>query len=90
MSNDQLIYLILLLPLVGVFINGVVGKRLSEKFVGAIGTLVVAVPFIISISLFSSFDKSLHVHAFTMLELESFKLDAGFKLDSLSLWMTMI
>jgi len=90
MSNDQLIYLILLLPLVGVFINGVVGKRLSEKLVGAIGTLVVAVPFIIAISLFSSFDKSLHVHAFTMLELESFKLDAGFKLDSLSLWMTMI
>ncbi|MBM3418525.1 MAG: NADH-quinone oxidoreductase subunit L, partial [Bacteroidetes bacterium] len=45
---------------------------------------------IIAVSLFSSFDKSLHVHAFTMLELESFKLDAGFKLDSLSLWMTMI
>ena len=90
MSNDQLLYSILLLPLLGAIINGILGKQFSEKIIGIIGTLMVAIPFILAVSLFTSFDKPINVHAFTMLEMDTFRLDAGFKLDSLSLWMTMI
>lgn len=90
MSNEQLLYLILLLPLLGAIVNGIIGKNLSEKLIGTIGTLMVVIPFLIAASIFASFDKPIHVHAFTMLEMDSFRLDAGFKLDSLSLWMTMI
>ncbi|MBM3430417.1 MAG: NADH-quinone oxidoreductase subunit L, partial [Bacteroidetes bacterium] len=90
MTNEQLLYLILLLPLVGAAINGIFGKKLSEKLIGTIGTLMVAIPFLTAASIFASFDNPIHVHAFTMLEMDSFRLDAGFKLDSLSLWMTMI
>ncbi len=90
MSNEQLLYLILLLPLLGAIVNGIIWKNLSEKLIGTIGTLMVVIPFLIAASIFASFDKPIHVHAFTMLEMDSFRLDAGFKLDSLSLWMTMI
>lgn len=90
MTNEQLLYLILLLPLAGAAINGIFGKKLSEKIIGTIGTLMVAIPFLTAASIFASFDNPIHVHAITMLEMDSFRLDAGFKLDSLSLWMTMI
>ncbi|MFM8241823.1 MAG: NADH-quinone oxidoreductase subunit L [Crocinitomicaceae bacterium] len=90
MTNEQLLYLILLLPLAGAAINGIFGKKLSEKLIGTIGTLMVAIPFLTAASIFASFDKPIHVHAFTILEMDSFRLDAGLKLDSLSLWMTMI
>ncbi|MFM7758036.1 MAG: NADH-quinone oxidoreductase subunit L [Crocinitomicaceae bacterium] len=90
MTNEQLLYLILLLPLAGAAINGIFGKNLSEKLIGTIGTLMVAIPFLTAASIFASFDNPFHVHAFTILEMDSFRLDAGFKLDSLSLWMTMI
>ena len=90
MSNEQLLYIILLLPLVGAVVNGIIGKQLSEKVIGTIGTIMVSIPFFVAFSIFSSFDKGIYVHAFSILDLEGFKLDAGFKLDSLSLWMTLI
>lgn len=90
MNTENLFILILLFPLLGALINGILGKNLPEKLVGTIGTLAVAIPFVAAFSLFNSFDQVINYHAFRILEIGEIELHAGFKLDSLSLWMTMI
>ena len=90
MSTENALLLILMFPLLGAMINGLIGKNLPEKLVGTIGTLAVAIPFVAAFALFNDFEKSSNVHAFNILTIGGMELNAGFKIDSLSLWMTMI
>ena len=48
------LWLIPLFPLVGAVINGLLGKKVlkSEKVIGAIGTLAVALSFVVSLKYF--------------------------------------
>jgi len=90
MATESLILLVLLFPLLGGIINGIVGKNLSESLIGIIGTAMVAIPFIISFSIFLSLDKAIQIPLFTLIQMSKFSLNAGLQVDGLAIWMTMI
>lgn len=90
MGTETLILLVLLFPLIGGIINGTIGKKLSETLVGTIGTLMVAIPFVISFSIFMTLDSLVNVPLFTLIKLSDFSLQAGLQVDALAIWMTMI
>lgn len=90
MGTETLILLVLLFPLIGGIINGTIGKKLSETLVGTIGTLMVAIPFVISFSIFMTLDSLVNVPLFTLMKLSDFSLQAGLQVDALAIWMTMI
>ena len=52
---ENLVYAIVLLPLVGFLINGLFGKHLPKIFVGGLATLVVFASFVITTSIFLNF-----------------------------------
>lgn len=92
MSVSQLLPLIVLLPLIGAFINGTLGKNLSKTIVGTIATGVMLVSFILATMAFMGVQhgKPVTAHLFTMIQTESFSLHARLYADNLSMWMTMI
>jgi NADH-quinone oxidoreductase subunit L len=90
MSVAQLIPLVLLLPLIGAFINGTVGKKLSKQVVGSIATGVMAISFALAVMAFMQLHKPVTINLFTMLKTESFALHARLLADNLSIWMTLI
>jgi NADH-quinone oxidoreductase subunit L len=90
MSVTQILPLIILLPLVGAFINGVFGKKLSKVVVGSIATGVMAVSFALALLVFGQLHASVKVDLFTMIDMTSFSLHASLLADNLSIWMTLI
>ncbi|MFM7667759.1 MAG: proton-conducting transporter membrane subunit, partial [Bacteroidota bacterium] len=90
MATESLILLVLLFPLLGGIINGTIGKNLSESVVGAIGTIMVAIPFLVAFTIFLSLDKAVQVPLFTLIQMTDFSLNAGLQVDGLAIWMTMI
>lgn len=90
MSVEQLIPIILSLPLIGAIVNGTIGKRFPKAVVGSIATGVMLVAFILALMVFGQLKSATHIQLFTMLRLESFKLNASLLADSLSIWMTLI
>lgn len=90
MSVAQLIPLILLLPLVGAFINGTLGKKLSKAVVGSIATGVMAISFALALMVFAQVHEPVKIHLFSMLTTDSFSLNASLLADNLSVWMTLI
>lgn len=90
MSIEQLIPLIIAIPLIGGFINGVFGKKLPKVIVGSIATIAVFTSFFLALSVFFNLEESVTVDLFTILKLENIQLNARFLVDNLSIWMTMI
>jgi NADH-quinone oxidoreductase subunit L len=90
MAIDQLILIILSLPLAGAFINGVFGKQLPKLVVGSIATGVMFLSFICALMVFTSNHERHFVHLFSIINLENLQLNFRFQVDSLSIWMTMI
>lgn len=90
---ENLVYAIVLLPLVGFLINGLFGKSLSKKLVCGIATLVVFAAFCIATYLFINFDKTsqpLVVKAFEWFRVDGIQINFAFQIDQLSLMMIMI
>lgn len=90
---ENLVYSIVLLPLVGFLINGLFGKSLSKKLVCGIATLVVFAAFCIATYLFINFDKTsqpLVVKAFEWFRVNGIQINFAFQIDQLSLMMIMI
>ncbi|MBP5982654.1 MAG: NADH-quinone oxidoreductase subunit L [Fluviicola sp.] len=92
MTVQQLIPLIIALPLIGAFINGTFGKQLSKALVGTIATTVMAISFLFTVLVFMQVQQgdAVTVKLFTMLKTDSFSLNAGFLADNLSVWMALI
>lgn len=90
MSVAQIVPFILLLPLVGALINGTVGKNLPKAVVGSIATGVMLVSFALALMAFGQLHEAVHVNLFTMLDTDSFSLNASLLVDNLSIWMTLI
>jgi NADH-quinone oxidoreductase subunit L len=92
MSVAQILPLVIALPLIGAFINGTIGKRLSKMAVGTIATGVMLVAFVLALMAFFSVQhgQAVNIRLFTMLKTEAFSLHAGLLADNLSLWMTLI
>ena len=90
---ENLVYAIVLLPLIGFVINGLFGKRLPKTLVGGLATLVVFAAFLISVSIFIGFPADgtpVIVKAFEWFTIGGIQVNFGFQIDQLSLMMMMI
>lgn len=90
---ENLVYAIILLPLFGFVINGLLGKFLPKMVVGGLATLVVFASFLISVNIFLGFtDHSgpIIVKAFEWFTVGGVQVNFGFQIDQLSLMMMMI
>ena len=95
--QDLLVRLILLLPLFGAAVIGLVGLampalREREKLIGYLATAVVAVPFLFTLFLFFGHHHGeAHVASFyTWMSAGDFNLAFAYRIDELSLLMTLI
>jgi len=90
---ENLIYAIILLPLLGFLINGLFGKNLPKIVVGSMATLAVFASFCIAVSIFLQFDSTsqpIVVKAFEWFRVNGMQVNFGFQVDQLSLMMVMI
>ena len=90
---ENLVYAIILLPLFGFVINGLLGKYLPKMVVGALATLVVFASFLISVNIFLGFTEHsapIIVKAFEWFTVGGVQVNFGFQIDQLSLMMMMI
>jgi len=90
---ENLVYAIILLPLLGFLVNGLFGKSLPKIVVGSLATLVVFASFCIAASLFFKFDatsKPVIVNAFEWFKINQVQVNFAFQIDQLSLMMIMI
>lgn len=90
---ENLVYAIILLPLLGFLINGLFGKNLPKMVVGSLATAVVFGSFCIAVSLFMNFDSESQpviVKAFEWFRVNGVQINFGFQIDQLSLMMVMI
>ncbi len=96
MSHDFLLRLVLLLPLAGAVILGVLplflpALRRREGLIGTIGTLAVAIPFAIVVYLFVSYGGTAETLSyFTWMEAGDLSIDFAYRIDELSLIMSLI
>ncbi len=87
--------LIILLPLVGFLINAFIGKQLPKNISGAIGSLAILVPFILSSLFFVDFlqrgsEAKLDVNVYDWIAFADFKITFGLLLDQLSATWLMV
>lgn len=90
---ENLVYAIILLPLLGFLINGLFGKNLPKIVVGSLATVMVFASFCIAVSIFMNFDSESQpviVKAFEWFRVNGVQINFGFQIDQLSLMMVMI
>lgn len=90
---ENLVYAIVLLPLLGFLINGLFGKNLPKILVGSLATAMVFGSFCIAVSLFMNFNSESQpviVKAFEWFRVNGVQINFGFQIDQLSLMMVMI
>lgn len=90
---ENLLYAIILFPLLGFLINGLFGARLPKTVVGALATVCVAIPFVLALYLFSQMNSATPafvVKAFHWFTINGVEINFNFQLDQLSIMMVMI
>ncbi len=96
MGSDTLVLLILLLPLAGAVFNGLGGLflpslRRRETLFGVVGTLVVAIPFVLALLLFTTYSGDPQVYDYyTWMAAGDLSISFAYRIDELSLIMTLI
>jgi len=90
------VWLIPLFPFLGFLVNGLLGKSLPKGVVGTIGSMAVGLSFLVTVSIFWQY-LSLPVDArpvekvvFTWISSGTFKAEAAFLVDPLSLIMLLV
>ena len=90
---DQLIFLIPILPLIGFVINGLFGKKMPKNMVGGLGTIMVFIPFVLSVVLFLNISTE-HLQYFqnilSWMKFGNTEINFSFQVDALSVMMMMI
>ena len=89
----EVLYIIILLPLLGFVINGLFGKYLPKIVVGSWATAVVFLAFLLSLKLFLGMTNDTSPQIFKVLEwfhIHHLAVDFSFQLDQLSIIMIMI
>ena len=89
---------IVLIPLIGFLFNGIAGMvsesfRKKKPLIGTIATLAVFIPFLMAVYLFFMMQgdgESASISLFTWIEAGNFTTDIGYRLDQLSLTMTLV
>jgi NADH-quinone oxidoreductase subunit L len=94
-SFDILPWLLLLLPLVGVIVNGFFGRRLGRRGVSLVGPGVVLIAFSLAVIpllglLQSPGELESHSRLFTWIAVGKFQVEASLLLDPLSLVMVLV
>ena len=88
------IYLLILLPLLGFLINGLIGKSLSKNISGIIGSGVILGSFIISCTYFFALvggAKPIDVKIFEWISIGDIHIDFGVLIDQLSaIWLMVV
>lgn len=87
---DCIIYLIPLLPFLGFVFNGIFGSKLPKSVVGTLATLLVFVPFVLSVYLFLNYENAITANAFTWFATDNLQINFSFQVDQLSLIMMMV
>ena len=91
---STLVVLPILFPLIGVVINAFLGKRLGEKVVGALATLMCSAAFVVALMLFSqvsvSKEHAIHAEFGTWIGVGKLNVPFGFLVDSLSSALMLI
>lgn len=96
MDVTILVGIILLLPLAGAAYNGLLGLfipalRKNEWVVGGIGTLMVAIPFALTLHLFMTYSGEPYVATFfTWMATGDLDISFAYRIDPLSLIMTLV
>ena len=96
MNPDVLVRLILLLPLAGAVLNGVVPLfrpqfRTRETLIGSLGTAAVAIPFLFALYLFVTFGGDpIVAEFFSWMAAGDLDLSFAYRIDELSLIMTLV
>ena len=96
MSDQLLIAILVLTPLIGFLINGFGWKQKHGLVPGIIATVAVAIPFLCAVTLFFELvnmpheSRTIHVSFFDWFDVGSLKVPAGFLFDQLSANMTLI
>lgn len=90
----QLIWLVIALPIVGVFINGILGRRLGYKIVSIIGPLMVLGAFVVGVGAFielaGSGEEAFIVPLWTWAEIGALNIPVNLLVDPLSMTMVLI
>ncbi len=90
----QLIWLTIALPIAGVLINGILGRRLGRRAVSFIGPLMVLGAFIVGVGawleLQSRGEEAVIVPLWTWATIGSFNVDVNLLVDRLSLLMVLV
>ena len=89
----EVLYIIILLPLLGFVINGLFGKYLPKIAVGSWATTVVFLAFLLSLKLFLGMTNDISPQIFKVFEwfhIHHLAVDFSFQLDQLSIIMMMI
>ncbi len=92
----EYVRLILLLPLAGAVLNGMLGLffpawRKNKTLIGGLGTAAVAVPFVLAVLLFLNFQgEPLIARFYTWMQAGSLDLSFAYRVDQLSLLMTLV
>ncbi len=96
-NTEFLVQLILLLPLAGAIFNGLVGLFIpglrKEGIIGAVGTTVVAIPFVLAVYLFFGLQghpEPAIAKIYTWMAAGNLSLDFAYRIDQLSILMTLI
>ncbi len=93
MNYAELVYLIVLFPLIGFIINGLIGHKLPEKVSGLIGSLASTFSFILTFLIFLEYTgthKSSQVNLFDWVVAGKLHATIGFQVDALSLVMALV
>ncbi|MEX2347894.1 MAG: NADH-quinone oxidoreductase subunit L [Balneolaceae bacterium] len=97
-SATALFSLIIALPLAGFLINGIIGLfaenyRNKKQLIGIIANIAVFVPFLIAVYFFLNINadsEAVVYKLFTWMEVGSFSVDIAYRLDQLSILMTLV
>ena len=96
MDSELFVRAILLLPLLGALVNGLVPLflpewRTRETLIGTLGTAVVALPFALALTLFLTFGgEPIVVNVYTWMQAGALDLSFAYRVDELSLIMTLV
>ena len=92
--DNSLVLLLVLTPFVGFLFNIFFGKKAGKTISGAIGTIAVAISFVMSVYFFSQLNtsaKPITVTLFDWIQIGKLKVDFGILLDQLSLlWLLFV
>ncbi len=90
--DTNLVLVLLLAPFLGFLFNVFLGKKAGKNVVGIVGTLSVAVSFVITLYLFANASQEpVVINLFDWISIQRFDISFGFLIDQLSiLWLLFV